>query len=99
MKRSAFYLFCVILFSFFSCYSNKRKNNNNSQLPDSTLFAIRDGFDTRVAEYFEVQKDTPLAKWKSSGWNEHNTILIPKLSMQFEYNTFKNDNLFKLIHK
>jgi len=68
MKISVLLTYSLILFCLFSC--NVPNAVKNEQLPDSTLIAIRDGFDTRIAEYFEEQKDIPLSKWKSSGWNK-----------------------------
>ena len=68
MRISAFLIYSLILSCLFSCNTNKAVKSE--QLPDTTLIVIRDGFNARVAEYFEEQKDIPLSKWKSSGWNE-----------------------------
>ena len=70
MKQILFYLFWIIQFCLVACNTNKPINSNNSQLPDSTLIAIRDGFDTRVADLFNDQKGKTLDETFRVNWNE-----------------------------
>jgi hypothetical protein len=77
MKFLLLLLLSSVLCCFVSCHSTKQKESD--QLPDATLITIRDGFDTRVAAYFEAQKNIPLSKWKSSGWNEAQRHSYPRI--------------------
>lgn len=70
MKLILFYLVWIIPFCFVACNTNKLINSNNSQLSDSTLIAIRDGFDTRVANLFNDQKGKTLNETFRVDWNE-----------------------------
>ena len=58
MRILVLIIHCSILFYLSSCVTDKVEDYK--QLPDSILIKIRDGFDTRIAEYFEKQKDIPL---------------------------------------
>ena len=77
MRILVFIIYCSILLCLLSCVTDEVEDYQ--QLPDSILIKIRDGFDTRVAAYFEAQKDIPLSKWKSSGWNEAQRHSYPRI--------------------
>ena len=77
-KSFIFFLIVLTLFGISACNS-KDAGNKSSQLSDSQLIAIRNGFDTRVAEMFDAQKEIPLSKWKSSGWNEAQHFSYPRI--------------------
>ena len=89
MKILSIYFLILLLCLFASCSENQSSQKNQTQLPDSTLIAIRDGFDTRVAEMFDAQKEIPLSKWKSFGWNEAQRYSYPRIeyaTVNFLYN-------------
>jgi len=89
MKILSIYFLILLLCLFASCSENQSSQKNQTQLPDSTLIAIRDGFDTRVAEMFDAPKEIPLSKWKSSGWNEAQRYSYPRIeyaTVNFLYN-------------
>ena len=52
------------------CTSKKSVADKTSELPDTTLIAIRDGFDTRVADLFHDQKGKTLYETFRVNWNE-----------------------------
>ena len=49
---SLFLLLCL----FAACNGRQSVKKDPSQLPDSTLISIRDGFDIRVADLYNAQK-------------------------------------------
>lgn len=53
--------------------------NYSLELPDAQLLAIRDGFDTRVAELFDAQQAIPLASIRASGWNSAQRFAYPRI--------------------
>lgn len=79
MKQHIIPITIIIQIGFYACNSNALSGRNGSQLPDSVLTAICDGLDNRAAKYFEQQKDIPLSKWKSSGWNEAQRHSYPRI--------------------
>jgi hypothetical protein len=46
---------------------------------DSTLIAIRDGFDTRVAKLFDAQKEKTFNEMGKSGWNASQRYAYPRI--------------------
>jgi len=68
MKIIHYSLF-ILLFIHAACSVSKHEINQ-AQLPDSTLIAIRDGFDTRVADLFKDQKGKTLDETFKVDWNE-----------------------------
>ncbi|WP_303921211.1 hypothetical protein [Draconibacterium sediminis] len=60
----------LILLLFLTSCSEPKSEFSEGQLPDSTLIAIRDGFDTRVADLFNEQKGKTLDETFRVNWNE-----------------------------
>jgi len=82
-------VFILTICFFITCNSKQSLEVSQPQLPDSIIIAIRDGFDTRVVQYFEDQKEIPLSNWKSSGWNEAQRHSYPRIeyaTVNFLYN-------------
>lgn len=82
----------ILVFTVFTsviCFSAYAKdipvNSNQTGLSDSALVAIRDGYDKRVAELFDAQKEKPPVRAGSSrrqgisGWNAPQRYAYPRI--------------------
>lgn len=57
----------------------EQNSSSHSELTDSALTAIRDGYDLRVAEMFDAQKAKTFSDFKPSGWNDPQRYAYPRI--------------------
>jgi len=71
--------FILLLCLLAACNQNQSSVESQSQLSDSTLIAILEGFDSRMADYFGAQEDIPLAGKRGAGCNDAQRHSYPRI--------------------
>lgn len=93
MKKyyNLFFTILALAISFSVYAKNIPVSSNKKKLSSSTLSAIRNGFDTRVTELFDAQKEKAFNDMGKSGWNAPQRYAYPRIeyatvSFLFEQN-------------